>query len=932
MMRSDSKQRRRSRLGGTAPVHSPLPEFAGTVREGQPLGPPPGLLAGTPSREHDRSRRSRGTPRRNGHRRQELEPQHTEEYWGEDVVARAVESGELFAAPIRFNPHDTTQAFVTVKGLPADVCVQGKLYQNRTIEGPGDLSQERQSPVKHIASRMEATGKRPQGKVVALLTPSKRRDRIVGFLKCPSPGHQLLLTPCNPRLPTMLLPSSDVHQVPGQAPFNTMCVASMREWRAGAEYPEGELVDVIGEAGDLQTDRMAVLSMEGIDTSDFSDEVVACLPQGVWQIPADEVQSRTDFRNLRIFSIDPATAKDLDDALSIEPLSDSRPGYRVGVHIADVTHFIQQGSALDHEAWARGTSVYLAETVIPMLPHKLCEELCSLNPGVDRLAFSIVWEMDEEGRVLSKWAGRSIIRSCAKLSYAHAQAVIDGMESAEDHKPSADDEDALIEALMSNLVNGGSGIPEAAEKPCLPPVEAPHFPQQVEKDIQRLHSLAAHMRKRRIANGALRLDNMKFSFRVNAAGEPQAAMPEVRKEANFLVEEFMLLANITAAEIISAAFPYCALRRRHPPPQPKSKLQLLERTVQELGAILDTSSAASMATSLAVIQATQDDVMTATLTLMATKPMQPAVYFCIGDQDVPSDEMGHYALAVPMYTHFTSPIRRYADVIVHRLMQAALQKATVAVPHNGSACIAAAGAADSDSDEEGIAEARLAGCPYTTKACMTIAAACTAAKASADSAQDASQHLHLGRLLRDKPIITQGVVLNLRGSKFFDIFVPEIGFETRVTIPGDLYPRPIDVKWDRTNSTLLLSSFTGSRRPSLQPSPVSGKDWDEQPSSPQNGTDWDAESESAVETSRMPAGTESETEPNSQPNPDFRSAEKPSSSQQVAINAFTPGHSAPDTQNVVAATRVAVLKALGGPPKQRPSSQTDALGWPIMGA
>ncbi|XP_012876846.1 PREDICTED: DIS3-like exonuclease 2 [Dipodomys ordii] len=341
-----------------------------------------------------------------------------------------------------------------------------------------------------------------------------------------------------------------------------------------------------------------------------------------------------------VFTIDPSTARDLDDALSCRPLTNGT--FEVGVHIADVSYFIPEGSSLDKVAAERTTSVYLVQKVVPMLPRLLCEELCSLNPMTDKLTFSVIWTLTSKGKILEEWFGRTIIRSCTKLSYEHAQSMIE--------KPT-------------------EKIPQEE----LPLISPEHSSEEVHQAVLNLHGIAKQLRQQRFVDGALRLDQLKLAFTVNhETGLPQGCHIYEYKDSNKLVEEFMLLANMAVAHKIYRAFPEQALLRRHPPPQTKMLNDLVE-FCNQMGLPMDVSSAGSLNKSLT--KTFGDDKYSLArkevLTNMYSRPMQMALYFCSGvlhDQA----QFRHYALNVPLYTHFTSPIRRFADVMVHRLLAAAL--------------------------------------------------------------------------------------------------------------------------------------------------------------------------------------------------------------------------------------------------------------------
>lgn len=645
-----------------------------------------------------------------------------------------------------------------------------------------------QAAINRIADRVAHTGKRPMAEVVAILSPSRKRSAAVGFLVCPGNADQLQLLPCDPCLPRVLIPAAELSQLPEfrHTSMDTLqhhlFLGAIGDWPAAAQQPEGKLLAALGAAGQLQAESQAILATEGIRTEDFSAAVQSCLPPPDYSIPAAEIARRRDLRSDRILTVDPPTARDLDDALSICQLPDG--SFRVGVHIADVSHFVPRGCALDEEAALRGTSTYLVEAVVPMLPRRLCESLCSLNPGVDRLAFSIIWDLTPEGQILQQWMGKTVIRSCVKLAYQQAQAVIQ-----EDSCSAAGGEGEVMEQLQRQLQ--AARLQQDAASPSVPTPEPPHSWAEVAQDIRRLFSISRHLKQRRVDNGALRLDNLKYSFCLDAQGQPLEAMPEEKREANSLVEEFMLLANVSAAHAVTSAFPEAALRRCHPPPKPLKKLQELEELCHQLGLPMDASSAGALQASLLQMRSSvQEASVVAAITMLATRPMQPAIYFCTGE-DMDAVEQTHYALAVPEYTHFTSPIRRYADVIVHRLLAAAL----------------AAGEAPSKSNNQEDADQQQA--PYTTAEVTSIARVCTACKASAAAAQAASQKLYLAMLLRDNPLITEAIVTSCKGAKFFDVFVPAIGSEHRIHV-GDIRPGPLEVSWNVVPRMLSLTRYLSS--------------------------------------------------------------------------------------------------------------------------
>ncbi|XP_069753159.1 DIS3-like exonuclease 2 isoform X2 [Narcine bancroftii] len=487
------------------------------------------------------------------------------------------------------------------------------------------------------------------GKVVYIVE-KKHSRAVTGFIKPLTDKNSdlykefVIFSPVDHRVPRILVPIEDCPEnfMARPADYGSILfICCIVDWRADCNFANGFLTRSLGQAGEIEPETEGILIEYDVDFSDFSHKVLECLPKSLpWVIPNEEFRIRKDLRKECIFTIDPVTARDLDDALSCRELPDGN--MEVGVHIADVSYFVREGTAVDKIASKRATSVYLVQKVIPMLPRLLCEELCSLNPMQDRLAFSVIWKLTPQGKILEQWFGRTIICSCAKLSYDHAQSMIEDPE-----KSFSPDE--------------------------LPPVSPEHHVGEVKTAVINLHNLAQNLRRQRFDDGALRLDQLKIAFTLDKeTGMPQGCYVYQYKDSNKLVEEFMLLANMAVAHSIYRLFPEQALLRRHPPPQTKM-LDDLIMLCEQLGLQIDFSSAGSLHMSLNRTLGT-DQYSAArkeVLTHMCARPMQMAQYFCTG---VLHDEASfhHYALNVPFYTHFTSPIRRYADILVHRLLAASI--------------------------------------------------------------------------------------------------------------------------------------------------------------------------------------------------------------------------------------------------------------------
>jgi len=522
--------------------------------------------------------------------------------------------------------------------------------------------------------------------------------------------------PTDKRVPLIAIPTE---QAPpdfvqnAETYANKLFVACIKRHPISSLHPFGTLVEELGPIGDVEVETSALLKDCNFPTEDFSENVLKCLPPVPWTIPEREFENRRDLRGERIFSIDPETAKDLDDALSIKRNEDGT--YDVGVHIADVSFFVKPNTALDRDARKRATSVYLVQRAVPMLPPTLSEQLCSLRAGEERLAFSVIFTMTEDGRVLKKWFGKTVIKSCGQLAYKHAQNVIDGKSLG----------DAPV-------------IPDCA-------------PQDIEHDIRLLANLARQMRAHRFEEGCLSLSSTRLHFDLGEDGMPIDCAPYDATEANHLVEEFMLLANMSVAQQVALHLPEQALLRRHEDPIDRRLIAFKERAAR-LGYEMDISTAGALMKSFEDIQ---DPVHRSIVSIMSHRATHRAKYFCAGMLDIA--KYHHYALNAPLYTHFTSPIRRYADVVVHRQLESILQG-------NG-------GEPKFSMDRDSVAK---------------VAQHCNIKKDSAKLAQEQSAHLYLCLLLNDLsnrygPVIRQARVIGVLDAAF-DVLVPEFGIEKRVHV------------------------------------------------------------------------------------------------------------------------------------------------------
>ncbi|KAI1717993.1 RNB domain-containing protein [Ditylenchus destructor] len=490
--------------------------------------------------------------------------------------------------------------------------------------------------------------------MVVYIAEQKNSRIAVGQLKVMADGNRkwALFSPNDSRMPRMMIPSEQLPDGFYERPQDYakyIFVASIVDWPETAQFARGKLYKHLGMVGDIEAETEGLLIANSVDTREFSRAALDSLPftdANEWEIDQKEYKYRKDFRNQTVFTIDPKTARDLDDALHVERISDcdgkGTPGWEVGVHIADVSYFLDMNTELDIWAACRANSVYLVHKVVPMLPRILSEELCSLNPGRDRLTFSVVWKMNDDADIMDEWFGRSIIHSCSKLFYEHAQEIIT--------HPEKDAKDLELPELFNE---------KTADK--------------VKESVSNLFELSQLLKKKRVEGGSLRLDQPKLKFALDQeTGMPYGVSLDKREEANHLVEEFMLLANIAVAKKISAAFPKIALLRRHGAPKSRT-LREVARKCTQLSFPISVDSSKDLASSLFKYASdpTLKDTVHPVLVHMLMKSMVLAKYFCTGKVQSESD-YHHFALSVDRYTHFTSPIRRYPDVVVHRLLAAAL--------------------------------------------------------------------------------------------------------------------------------------------------------------------------------------------------------------------------------------------------------------------
>jgi len=405
-------------------------------------------------------------------------------------------------------------------------------------------------------------------------------------------------------------------------------LVELEDWSEKADSPFGNVIKVLGKPGEHNTEIHSILAQYGLPY-DFPPEVEDFANKIDTSIQADEIKKRRDMRDVLTFTIDPADAKDFDDALSFRYLENGN--YEIGIHIADVSHYVKPGTILDDEAYERATSVYLVDRVVPMLPEILSNNACSLRPNEEKYTFSAVFEINQKAEVKKEWFGRTVTYSDARFAYEEAQQII---ETGKGEIP------ADI-SLTGRAYQAKENVVEA---------------------VVTLNKLAKTMRRKRMQNGAISFDKVEVKFKLDANANPEGIIFKISKDANHLIEEFMLLANKKVAEVIGKQTPKKTfIYRVHDEPNDE-KIAALEGIIKRFGYKLNTkdkkSTSASLNQLLADVSGKKEQNLIDTL---AIRSMSKAEYT--------THNIGHYGLAFDYYTHFTSPIRRYPDVIVHRLLQ-----------------------------------------------------------------------------------------------------------------------------------------------------------------------------------------------------------------------------------------------------------------------
>jgi ribonuclease R len=461
-------------------------------------------------------------------------------------------------------------------------------------------------------------GKRPEGEVIEVV--ERHKTDFVGVIAIQA--NFAFVSTANPKMYTdIFIPKDKI----GEAENGDVVLVHIEDWPKKADSPFGSVIKILGKPGEHNTEIHAILAEYGLP-SEFPIEVETFAQKIDTTIQESEIAKRRDMRQTLTFTIDPKDAKDFDDALSFKVLDNGN--YEIGIHIADVSHYLQEGTMLDDEAYNRATSVYLVDRVVPMLPEVLSNFACSLRPNEEKYTFSAIFELDKKATVKNQWFGRTVIDSNQRFSYEEAQFIIETKENI---------------IPLETSITGSS--------------------YKVDDDIVfatlKLDELAKIMREKRMNDGAISFDKVEVKFNLSETGNPEGVYFKESKDSNHLIEEFMLLANKKVAEFIGKqkkTFIY----RIHDEPN-EDKLLAMSELIKKFGYSVDFNSGSVAQALNQLMKDVHGQKEQNLIDTLAIRSMSKATYS--------TENIGHYGLAFDYYSHFTSPIRRYPDVMVHRLLQ-----------------------------------------------------------------------------------------------------------------------------------------------------------------------------------------------------------------------------------------------------------------------
>lgn len=513
-------------------------------------------------------------------------------------------------------------AYIVCEGLDDDIFVPNNLL-NRALHG--DLVEVYLFP-RRRAGKLE-------GEITKII--ERKRTTFVGIVQMRK--NFAFVVPTDKRMYTDIFVSKNDFN---GAQDGDKVLVRIKEWTAKTDSPYGVIEQILGKPGEQSTEMHSILAEYGLPY-EFPHEVEEYAKNLDTSITEEEIAKRLDMRNVLTFTIDPKDAKDFDDALSFQILENGN--YEIGVHIADVSHYVQEGTILDEEAYNRATSVYLVDRVVPMLPEVLSNFACSLRPNEEKYTFSVVFEMNKKAEILNTWFGRTVTLSDHRFAYEEAQEIIENFVGVGEKQEKVEISDFQMPSEISIRKEGSYSVPK-----------------DVVQAILLMDDLAKKLREKRMRSGAISFDKIEVKFDLDENDNPTGVYFKEAKDSNKLIEEFMLLANRKVAEFISKqkkTFVY----RVHDEPDNEKLLQL-NGVISRFGYGINMKDrktiTQSLNTLLEEVKGKKEQNLVDTL---AIRSMAKASYS--------TDNIGHYGLAFNDYTHFTSPIRRYPDVMVHRLLQ-----------------------------------------------------------------------------------------------------------------------------------------------------------------------------------------------------------------------------------------------------------------------
>ncbi|KAI9280073.1 hypothetical protein BY458DRAFT_501294 [Sporodiniella umbellata] len=650
------------------------------------------------------------------------------EYKCVEELELGIKLGRYVSGTLKCKKDHRDQAYITAND-GRNLWIVGNEHRNRAVHGDSvvvePITQDHRVQLSNVIENANpdqesATDDPPSGRVVGILNRHWRS--YVATLQEDSAevgGTMHLAVPLDPVIPKIRIRYHDPKLIENQR-----IVVRIDSWPVSAQYPNGHFVKSLGPIHVLDTEISAILVEHDISlsqaTKDFSEASLQEMPRDTslspWKPEQAELERRRDLRDLTVFSIDPPNCQDIDDALSVKELSDGN--IELGVHIADVSYFVKENSMTDLEGRSRGTTVYLADRRFDMLPDVLSERVCSLRHHVDRYAVSVIWTMDSTYNVLDTWFGRSVIHSSCEMEYEQAQEFLNGAPVARGLSPSL----------------------------C----------QKLKPSVEKLAKVLRVLRDRRLKKGALELESSEVKFKITEQDEITDIVSKESIEIHGLVAEAMILANASVGKRIYEGFQDAALLRQHPPPS-SEKFEKLVKAAESKGFSVDFSSNRALSESLESISkgCGGDPESVKLLKTMATMAMNEAGYISSGH--FPVDEYFHYGLALPFYTHFTSPIRRYADIVAHRQLLLCVQDPTARAEKNERSVL----------DKDGA----------ITEICENLNRKSRESKFAQRDSTELFQSLYvLQKIAHGEPLIEKGIISEIRSNGFY-VFVPRLGIK-----------------------------------------------------------------------------------------------------------------------------------------------------------